>query len=75
MKLRRFTSVMMAAVLAAGTLAGCSGGGGDEMCIRDRLYQGLESGAYVYFVHSFYLEAEREADVAAFAESGVPFHT
>ena len=29
MKLRRFTSVMMAAVLAAGTLAGCSGGGGD----------------------------------------------
>ena len=29
MKLRRFTGVMMAAVLAAGTLAGCSGGGGD----------------------------------------------
>lgn len=50
--------------------------GWNSLSIRPgaRLYQGLESGAYVYFVHSFYLEAEREADVAAFAEYGVPFH-
>ena len=30
-----------------------------------RLYKGIEDGAYVYFVHSYYLKAKREADVAA----------
>ncbi len=29
------------------------------------LYQGIEDGAYVYFVHSFYLKAEEEKSVAA----------
>ena len=50
--------------------------GWNSLSIRPgaRLYQGLESGAYVYFVHSYYLKAERETDVAAFAEYGVPFH-
>ena len=38
-----------------------------------RLFKGLESGAYVYFVHSYYLEAGRESDVAAAAEYGVKF--
>lgn len=30
-----------------------------------RLFQGLESDPYVYFVHSYYLQAEQEEDVAA----------
>ena len=30
-----------------------------------RLLKGIEEGAYVYFVHSYYLQAENEADVAA----------
>ena len=32
------------------------------------LFQGLEKNPYVYFVHSFYLEAENEFDVAATTE-------
>lgn len=30
-----------------------------------RLFQGIEDGAYVYFVHSYYLKAEQEEIVAA----------
>lgn len=39
-----------------------------------RLFQGLPEESYVYFVHSFYLEAEEEEVVAATAEYGIPFH-
>ena len=38
-----------------------------------RLFKGIESGAYVYFVHSYYLEAGRESDVAASSMYGVTF--
>ncbi len=38
-----------------------------------RLFKGIDSGAYVYFVHSYYLEADREDHVAASAEYGVKF--
>lgn len=38
------------------------------------LYQGIENGAYVYFVHSYYLTARHERDVAATAEYGIKFH-
>ncbi|WP_024293726.1 imidazole glycerol phosphate synthase subunit HisH [Lacrimispora indolis] len=38
-----------------------------------RLFKGIDSGAYVYFVHSYYLEADRESDVAASSEYGVKF--
>ncbi len=38
-----------------------------------KLFKGIGSGAYVYFVHSYYLEAGEESDVAAFAEYGVRF--
>lgn len=38
-----------------------------------RLFKGIDSGAYVYFVHSYYLEAGEETDVAAFSEYGVKF--
>lgn len=33
-----------------------------------RLFRGIEQNPYVYFVHSFYLEAEEESDVAATTE-------
>lgn len=33
-----------------------------------RLFQGMEQNPYVYFVHSFYLEAEEESDVVATTE-------
>lgn len=39
-----------------------------------RLFKGLESGEYVYFVHSYYLKAEEKEDVAASCVYGVEFH-
>lgn len=39
-----------------------------------KLFQGIEEGAYVYFVHSYYLEAEEESIVKASAEYGVHIH-
>ncbi len=41
---------------------------------RSRLFQGISEDAYVYFVHSYYLEAEDERDVAASTEYGVHIH-
>lgn len=38
------------------------------------LYHGVENGAYVYFVHSYYLAAKHAHDVAARAEYGIEFH-
>lgn len=39
-----------------------------------RLFKDLSDETYVYFVHSYYLEAERASDVAAVAEYGVHIH-
>ena len=39
-----------------------------------RLLKGIEKGAYVYFVHSYYLQAENEADVAATTDYVVNIH-
>ena len=49
--------------------------GWNSLTIRPgaRLFKGLDSGAYVYFVHSYYLEADRESDVSASCEYGVVF--
>ncbi|MCD7750536.1 MAG: imidazole glycerol phosphate synthase subunit HisH [Lachnospiraceae bacterium] len=41
---------------------------------ESRLFQGIPQGSYVYFVHSYYLQAANEEDVAATADYGVPFH-
>ncbi|MCM1102364.1 MAG: imidazole glycerol phosphate synthase subunit HisH [Clostridium sp.] len=41
---------------------------------RSRLMDGLLEDTYVYFVHSYYLQAEREEIVAASAEYGVTIH-
>jgi len=37
-----------------------------------RLYQGIEENAYVYFVHSYYLQAKEPEIVVAQTEYGVP---
>ena len=39
-----------------------------------RLFQGVGQGSYVYFVHSYYLEASDAADVAATTEYGTCIH-
>lgn len=39
-----------------------------------RLFSGIENGAYVYYVHSYYLKAEDEHQVAATTDYGVTIH-
>ncbi len=41
---------------------------------KSRLFQGIEDGSYVYFVHSYYLQAERKEDVAATTDYIVKIH-
>jgi len=41
---------------------------------ESRLFKGFSGGEYVYFVHSYYLQAEDESDVAATTEYGVLIH-
>ncbi len=45
-----------------------------EVKPESRLLKGIDSGSYVYFVHSYYLRAEDERDVCAEAEYGVNIH-
>lgn len=39
-----------------------------------KLFQGIPQDSYVYFVHSFYLKAEKEEEVAATTDYIVPIH-
>ena len=41
---------------------------------KSKLFDGISDGAYVYFVHSYYLESGDESDVAATTEYGVHIH-
>ena len=41
---------------------------------KSALFEGVGEGAYVYFVHSYYLQAEDPEAVAAESEYGVTFH-
>ncbi len=41
---------------------------------ESRLLKGIENGSYVYFVHSYYLQAEHEEDVAATTDYIVNIH-
>ena len=41
---------------------------------ESRLFAGFHGGEYVYFVHSYYLQAADESDVAATTEYGVHIH-
>lgn len=45
-----------------------------EIMNGKRLFQGIDQGAYVYFVHSYYLEASDPAVVAAVTEYGTCIH-
>lgn len=45
-----------------------------EITPEARLYRGIEQGAYVYFVHSYYLKAESENIVAASTEYSTHIH-
>ncbi len=50
--------------------------GWNSLSIREnsQLFAGISQEAYVYFVHYYYLQAERPEDVAAMAEYGAVFH-
>ena len=39
-----------------------------------KLFKGLEENPYVYFVHSYYLKAKNDADVAATTEYSTLIH-
>lgn len=41
---------------------------------KGRLFQGIQEGAYVYFVHSYYLKAKEEDIVTASTEYGTLIH-
>ena len=45
-----------------------------EVAPGSALFKGIATGAFVYFVHSYYLQAENEEIVAASAEYGVHIH-
>ncbi len=45
-----------------------------QVSSSSRLLRGIQDGAYVYFVHSYYLEAECPEDVAATTEYIVKIH-
>lgn len=40
---------------------------------KTRLFDGVEEGSYVYFVHSYYLNAANREDVAATSDYGLDF--
>ncbi len=50
--------------------------GWNSLAVRpgSRLFAGIGDGAYVYFVHSYYLKAEREEEVAASTEYSTRIH-
>lgn len=41
---------------------------------KGRLFEGIRPGSFVYFVHSYYLEADDPRDVAATTEYGAVIH-
>lgn len=45
-----------------------------ELRQNGRLFKGLTDNSYVYFVHSYYLQAEEEEIVTAVAEYGTTIH-
>lgn len=45
-----------------------------ELKSNTKLFVGIPNQSYVYFVHSYYLKADREEEVAASAEYGITIH-
>lgn len=46
-----------------------------EINQKDTLFKGISENSYVYFVHSYYLEAEDLNDVATITNYGIDFHS
>ena len=46
-----------------------------EIKQNDTLFKGIPENSYVYFVHSYYLHAEDEKDIAAITNYGIDFHS
>lgn len=46
-----------------------------EIKQNDTLFKGIPENSYVYFVHSYYLHAEDEEDVATVTNYGIDFHS
>lgn len=46
-----------------------------EIKQKDTLFKGIPENSYVYFVHSYYLEAENLTDVATVTNYGIDFHS
>ena len=42
---------------------------------NDTLFKGIPENSYVYFVHSYYLHAEDENDIATVTNYGIDFHS
>ena len=46
-----------------------------EIKQNDTLFKGIPENSYVYFVHSYYLHAEDEEDIATITNYGIDFHS
>lgn len=46
-----------------------------EVKQKDTLFKGISDNSYVYFVHSYYLEAENPNDIATVTNYGIDFHS
>lgn len=46
-----------------------------EIKQKDTLFKGIPDNSYVYFVHSYYLEAENPNDIATVTNYGIDFHS
>ena len=46
-----------------------------EIKQKDTLFKNVPEDAYVYFVHSYYLHAEDENDIATITNYGIDFHS
>lgn len=46
-----------------------------EIKQNDTLFKDIPENAYVYFVHSYYLHAEEENDIATVTNYGIDFHS
>ena len=46
-----------------------------EIKQKDGIFKNIPDNSYVYFVHSYYLHAEDENDIAAITNYGIDFHS
>lgn len=46
-----------------------------EIKQKDTLFKGIPENSYVYFVHSYYLHAENDEEIATITNYGIDFHS